>query len=102
MYRIFKKKGDIAVNDREGRARRPRRARPGLEALEGRQLLSLANQDFLVNTFRTTNIQDLSDNASSSNGMSVAVWRDTFSSTDRDILAQLYNAQGQRRGPEIL
>jgi hypothetical protein len=54
----------------------------------------------LVNT-TTRNAQFESDNASSANGTSVVVWTDTFSSTDHDIRAQLYNANGTPRGAEI-
>src|SRR5262245_39309153 len=100
MYRIFTKTGDMAARSSEGRARRPRRQRPGLEALEGRQLLSLGNE-FPVNTL-TQNAQFESDNASSSNGMSVVVWTTTFSSTDHDIKGQLYNSSGQPVGFELI
>src|SRR3954451_11911089 len=79
---------------------RTRKRRPSLETLEGRQLMSLGVES-LVNT-TTRNAQFESDNASSSNGMSVAVWTDTFSSTDHDIRAQLYNASGARQGSEIV
>jgi len=83
---------------------RPRRSRTcelGLEALEGRVTLSLVGSEFLVNS-TTRNAQFASDNASSSNGMSVAVWVDTYSNTDHDIRAQLYNSSGLRAGQEIL
>src|SRR4051812_33003116 len=73
MYRIFKKKHDLAARDTVGRARRPRRQRLGLEALEGRQLMSVGLNDFLVNV-NTSGAQFFSDNASSANGMHVAVW----------------------------
>ena len=53
-----------------------------------------------VNT-TTHNIQIDSDNASSANGSSVVVWTDTFSDTDHDIRAQLFNAAGAKVGPEI-
>src|SRR5215217_8112702 len=81
--------------------RRPRTpSRPGLESLEGRQLLSLSSE-FLVNT-TTRNAQFDSDNASSSNGSSVVVWTDTFSSTDHDIRAQVYDRFDHKIGPEIV
>src|SRR5262249_43099118 len=76
------------------------RRRPSLESLEGRQLLSLGSE-FTVNT-TTRNFQYHSDVATSSNGMSVVVWVDTFSSTDHDIRAQLYNRFQQKQGPEII
>jgi hypothetical protein len=81
------------------RSARTRKRRPSLEALEGRQLMSLGVES-LVNT-TTRNAQFESDNASSANGTSVVVWTDTFSSTDHDIRAQVYNANGSPRGPEI-
>src|SRR5208337_3427628 len=68
---------------------------------EGRVTLSLVGSEFLVNS-TTRNGQFASDNASSSNGMSVAVWVDTYSNTDHDIRAQLYNSSGLRAGQEIL
>ena len=76
------------------------RRRPSMETLEGRQLLSLG-LEFPVNT-TTRNFQFDSDVASSSNGMSVVVWTDTFSSSDHDIRAQLYNRFQQKQGPEII
>src|SRR4051812_8059359 len=51
---------------------RTRKRRPSLEALEGRQLMSLGVES-LVNT-TTRNAQFESDNASSANGTSVVVW----------------------------
>ena len=78
------------------------KTRPRLEALEDRQLLSLgAEFSAPVNT-TTRNAQFSSVNASSSNGSSVIVWTDSFSSTDRDIRAQRFNSAGQKTGPEIV
>src|SRR5262245_59154906 len=100
MHRIFKRKGDLAARIAEARARQPRRRRPGLEALEARQLLSLTSpQDFRVNV-NTSGAQFFSDNASSANGMSVAVWN-TNGFGDEDVHAQLFNAQGFRVGQEL-
>src|SRR4051794_5959150 len=87
--------GTVAAKVTGPPARRPRRSRLELEALEGRQLLSLGSE-FLVNTQATE-----TDNASSANGQSVAVWVDPFSGTDHDIHAQLYDAAGQKLGLEI-
>jgi hypothetical protein len=91
-----------ALKSAESRPRRPRRAPLGLEALEGRQLLSLSGNEFLVNT-TTRNAQFFSDNASSASGLSVAVWGDQSSTThtDNDIRAQMYTAFGSRLGPEL-
>ena len=80
---------------------RPRPMRPAPEPLEPRVALSLVGSEFLVNS-TTRNGQFACDNASSSNGMSVAVWVDTNSNTDNDIRAQLYNSNGGRTGPEIV
>src|SRR5262245_20648546 len=101
MLRLFRHHSD----DRIGRvaaprARRSRRQRLALETLEGRQLMSLG-QEFLANT-KTLNDQTQSDNATAANGISVAVWRDEFSSTDHDIRAQMFNANGTLRGSEII
>jgi hypothetical protein len=92
--------GTVAAKVTGSRARRPRRRRLELEALEGRQLLSLGNE-VLVNT-TTRNHQLHSDNASAANGLSVVVWEDGYSSTDHDIRAQMYNADGSKRGSEIV
>ena len=97
MYRIFKKKHDRAATSTEARARRPRRQRLAVEALEGRQLMAVGLNDFLVNV-KTPGAQSFSDNASSANGMSVAVWS-TDGFGDVDIHAQLYSASGLRVGP---
>src|SRR5262249_21528616 len=84
------------------RARRQRRQRPGLESLEGRQLLSVNTNSFQVNS--TQGIADHnSDTASSSSGIRVVVWEDVyrFNSKDHDIYAQMYNQDGSRRGGQI-
>jgi hypothetical protein len=44
---------------------------------------------------------DQSDNASSSNGTSVVVWRNTFTSSDHDIYAQRYDVNGKPAGGAI-
>jgi hypothetical protein len=78
------------------------RRRPGLEALERRELLSLgAEFSATVNT-TTRNAQFDSATASSANGSSVTVWVDTFSATDHDIRAQRFDAAGNKTGPEVL
>jgi hypothetical protein len=81
---------------------RARKRRPSLEALEGRQLMSLgAEFPTPINT-TTRNAQFDSDNASSSNGTSVVVWTDTFSLSDHDIRAQRFDRFGAKLGPEIV
>jgi hypothetical protein len=99
MHRIFKKQRDLAAW--ASRSRRPHRQKLGFEALEDRQLLTLG-LPFLVNT-KTSNAQEHSANATAANGMSVVVWQDQFSTThvDNDIYAQMYNADGTARGPQI-
>ena len=71
------------------------RRRPALETLEGRALLSLLGSESRVslNPQATDNIQ--SDNASSSNGTSVAVWVNEYSQSDDDIWAQRFDRNGQ-------
>jgi hypothetical protein len=56
--------------------------------------------DFPVNT-TTEKDQDASDNASSSNGISVVVWVHVYSSTDHDIYGQLYDASGKMMGSQF-
>ena len=84
------------------RTARTRRRLPSLEALEGRQLMSLGSEFLTPVNTTTRNAQFDSDNASSANGSSVAVWTDTFNAFDHDIRAQRFNAAGGKVGPEIL
>jgi hypothetical protein len=84
-----------------GRAR-PRKRRPSLETLEGRQLMSLGSEFLAPINTTTRNAQFDSDNASSSNGTSVVVWTDTFSLSDHDIRAQRFDRFGAKLGPEIV
>src|SRR5262249_39734898 len=100
MHPIFGKSVDGIAGTSPGRTRPPRRNRPGLEALERRQLLSLGDE-FVANT-TVRNDQLESDSASAANGISVAVWTDTFSPTDHDIRAQMFNPDGTLRGQEFL
>jgi hypothetical protein len=100
MYRFFKNKRDLAAS--ASQLRRQRRQRPGLEALEGRQLLTLNFNTFQVNS--TQGIADSnSDTASSPGGIRVVAWEDTYiaNSNDHDIYAQMYNPDGSRRGGQI-
>jgi hypothetical protein len=101
MHRIFRKKHDLAARATESRARRPRRARPGLESLEGRQLLSLGSE-FRVNTGTFATNFD-SDNASSANGMHMAVWADDDGFVGGNvILGQLFTAHNFAVGGNFL
>jgi hypothetical protein len=78
-----------------------------VEALEGRELMSLGGTFGPINT-TTRNNQDSSDNAIATDGSSVVVWVDWFSdglngrALDRDIRAQRYNSFGGKLGPEIV
>jgi hypothetical protein len=83
------------------RARRPRRLRPALDALEGRMLLSFFGSEAPVNPPTGSNNFGVA-NASSPNGTSVAVWVKEFTPTDHDIFAQLYDKSGAKVGPEIV
>ena len=84
-----------------------RKQRPSLEALEGRQLMSLGPIFGPINT-TTRNLQGDSDNATSAGGSSVVVWTDTYNDSvngspiDFDIRAQRFNSFGGRLGPEII
>jgi hypothetical protein len=99
MHRLFKQKHDLAARDAQARARRPRRQTLGLEALEGRQLLSLGNP-FRVNT-NPFDHEGSSANATNVNGLSVVAWVDASSPNNHDIYAQMLNADGSKRGPQI-
>jgi len=84
-----------------GRAR-DRKRRPSLEALEGRELMSLgAEFPAPINTTNRHAPFD-ADNASLLNGSSVVVWTAPFTLTDQDILAQRFNSAGDKVGPEIV
>jgi hypothetical protein len=82
-------------------ARRAQRRRPALETLEGRALLSFIGsiQRVSFNPEATDNTD--SDNASSANGTSVAVWVNAFAPTDHDIWAQFFDGTGHPNGSPI-
>jgi hypothetical protein len=83
-------------------ARRPARTRLGCEALEVRDVPALLGpSDFMVNT--ATNLtQYESVNATNFSGTrSVVVWTHEYSSTDKDIRAQIYDGNGNKVGGEI-
>jgi hypothetical protein len=82
-------------------ARRARRSRPALEALEGRTLLSFGGSEHRISLNPQVSDNFGSDNASSRTGASVAVWVNTFSSTDHDIWAQRFDPTGQPAGAPI-
>jgi hypothetical protein len=82
-------------------ARRARRSRPALESLEGRTLLSFYGSEHLISLNPQVSDNFESDNASSRNGTSVAVWVNTFSGTDHDIWAQRFDQTGRATGAPI-
>ena len=95
-YFSERKTQDVAARAAGSVARRLNRRRPTLESLETRNLLSLIGPEQQVSLNPQTTDNFSSDNASSSNGTSVAVWVNSFSSTDHDIWAQRFNQIGNR------
>ena len=87
---------------RHGKDRAARKARPSLDALEGRQLCTVGGEFIAPVNTTTRNAQFGSANATSSNGTSVVVWTDTFSSRDHDIRAQRFTSTGAKLGNEIV
>jgi hypothetical protein len=100
MNLFHRKKRTHLSSATASRLRRQRRQRPGLESLEGRQLMSLTSGTFQVNT-RQGLSDNNSDTASSPGGIRVVAWEDGYSNTDHDIYAQMYNPDGSRRGGQI-
>lgn len=98
MSRTFARFADRADSARTRTRRRARR--PGLEALEQRLALSLGSEfGVFAGPFDGYN----SANASSSNGMSVAIYSHTTSTLggrplDVDVTAQVYDASGHAVG----
>jgi hypothetical protein len=98
---LHRKLGTVSTGGNGPAARRPRRSRPALESLEGRQLLSTLGGETQVNPV-TADKTYSSTTASSSNGSSVAVWVDDYYNTgDTDIWAQRYDATGAKVGSAI-
>ena len=97
-YFSERKTQDVAARAAGSVARRLNRRRPTLESLETRNLLSFIGSEHQVSLDPNTNFA--SDNASSSNGTSVAVW-DAFSSTTPDIWAQRFDRFGNPTGAPI-
>jgi hypothetical protein len=81
--------------------RRSRRSRPGLEALEGRELMSLGAPFLVDSGMNASRGGPLV--ATSSNGTSVFVWNQAANVTGgNEILAQRSNTAGFKLGPEII
>jgi hypothetical protein len=89
------------LSQRPARHGRSRRLRPTLDALEDRQLMSIATSPFEINT-KTAGYQLDDDNATSADGNTVVVWDDQSSAGDFDVHAQRYNSFGGKLGPEIV
>ena len=79
-------------------ARRTRRRRPGVEALGGRALLSFLGSESRVSLNPQATDNSETDNASSPDRTSVAVWVNTHSNTDNDIWAQRFDSYGHAAG----
>src|SRR5262249_32695673 len=98
---LHRKLGAVGTKVHGFEARRPRRSRPALESLEGRQLLSTIGAETQVNP-PTSDVVFGSSTASSSNGSSVVAWVDNYhNSGDTDIWAQRYDATGAKVGSAI-
>lgn len=70
------------------------------EILEERIPLTFVTSETHVNT-TTTGTQDQSETAANASGASVVVWASQLSSTDWDIKAQRFDANGNKAGGEI-
>jgi hypothetical protein len=91
-----------AETSKKPAARRARRHRPALEALECRALLSFVGSIQRV-SFDLPDSDDAdSANASSADGTSVAVWVNAYSPTDHDIWAQRFDVAGHLAGTSIM
>src|SRR5262249_32685390 len=99
MHRIFRRTDELAARNTAVRARRPRRLRPALDALEGRMLLSFNGSEQPLSP-PDLQLQFDSSSASSANGRSVIVWTENVGS-DNNILAQRYDKSGVKVGPVI-
>ncbi len=89
------------VRTRSRNERRSPRRIPALEAMEGRQLLSLAAEmPGTVNT-QTYLAQTSPDNATNAGGETVVVWETQSGNNGLDIHAQRYNSFGTKVGSEI-
>src|SRR4051794_17900141 len=84
----------MTSHNRRSDLRRPAlRQRPRLEALEGRQLMSLGSE-FQVNSLSDGDQFDSASAGALTGGRSVTVWTHTFSPTDHDIHARLFAPDG--------
>ena len=100
-YFSERKTQDVAARAAGSVAHRLNRRRPTLESLETRNLLSFIGPEQQVSFNPQTTANTNSDNASSSNGTSVAVWVNAFSITDNDIWAQRFDQIGNPTGAPI-
>ena len=102
MIRRFFTRRERGPAAAEAGARRSRRRRLALEALEHRSLLSTLGPEHQVSFNFPATDNDSSDVATSANGTSVAVWVNAYSSTDHDIWAQRFDSTGQPIGAPIM
>ena len=87
--------------------RRSRRSRPGLENLEGRQLLSLGAPFQVDSPSQPAAAKATVVSATNANGWSVDAWVEqpvlaNSKLGPMEIRAQLFNANGAKVGPEIV
>jgi hypothetical protein len=73
--------------------------RPGLESLEGRQLMSLG-PELQVNLLKVNDQFESATAGALAGGMSVTVWTNQFKPGDRDIEAQVFRPDGSPFGSE--
>ena len=83
------------------RATRNRKQRLAVEALEGRQLMSLGAQFGPINSTNHLGVS-ASANATSANGSSVVAWTYEVTPTQHDIVAQRLNGTGGKVGPQMV
>jgi hypothetical protein len=101
VRRFFTRRDGAAATGTAARAtaRRLRRRRPGLEALEPRTLLSFAGSLRQVGARYGENSSPA--NARSANGTSVAVWIHSAPEAGPHVYAQRFDAQGDPAGPPL-
>src|SRR5439155_11102473 len=77
----------------------PRSCHPQLEMLEDRLVPSI-NNPFPIGS--SAHDDTAPATASSTNGMRVVVWEQEISAKDRDVIAKLYDVNGQQVGGTII
>ena len=110
MLRRFFTRGEVdspAAKPAREATRRSRRSRPGLESLEGKQLLSLGTPFQIDSPSQPAAAKDSVVSSSNANGWSVDAWVEqpvlaNSGLGPMEIRAQLFNASGAKVGPEIV